>query len=148
MIACTSPSATVRSIPFRISRPSASRACRLWISSIITGLPDAAFEADREELLRLDRELHRQLLQDVPAEAVDDQGQRVLVGEAALAAIEQLVVADLRGRRLVLDPGRRVAHLDIGNGVGAAAVADQQRVALRVVARTLGARLHPDEAPI
>ena len=68
--------------------------------------------------------------------------------EPALAAIEQLVVADLRGRRLVLDPGRGVAHLDIGHGVGAAAVADQQRVALRVVARALGPRLHPHEAAI
>src|SRR4051794_32410227 len=106
MIACTSPSPTDRSIPFRISRPSASRrACRFLISSIITSvvpakagthcafeLADAAFEAHREEFLRLDRELHRQFLQDLLAEAVDDQRQGVLVGEAALAAIEQLVL--------------------------------------------------------
>src|SRR5579863_1994813 len=86
---------------------------RVTPSSLIVS-PDAAFEADGEELLRFDRELHRQFLQHVLAEAVDDQGQRVLVLDAALAAIKQLVVADLRGRRLMLDARRGVAHLDIG----------------------------------
>src|SRR5205823_10310306 len=86
----------------------APNSSRVMVSSLIASSPDAAFEADGEELLRLDRELHRQLLQDVPAEPVDDQRQRILVGETALAAIEQLVLADLRGRRLVLDPGRGV----------------------------------------
>src|SRR5438045_433058 len=158
MIACTSPAPTDRSIPFRISRPSASRACRLTISSIMLGLShsnsacpgltratsrpssttqsrcprmagsspamtivycsrsltDAAFEADGQELLRLDRELHRQLLQHLFAEPVDDQRQRVFVGKPALAAVEQLVLADLRGRRLAFDAGRRVAHHDTG----------------------------------
>src|SRR6185437_4558654 len=76
---------------------------------------DAAFEADGEELLRLDREFHRQLLQHFLAEAVDDQRQRVLGAETALAAIEQLVIADLRGGGLVLDAGGGVAHLDIGH---------------------------------
>src|SRR5437588_3003323 len=80
-------------------------------------LTDAAFEADGQQLLRLDRELHRQLLQHLFAEAVDDQRQRVFVRKAALAAVEQLVLADLRGRRLVFDAGRRVAHLDIGHRV-------------------------------
>ncbi len=55
--------------------------------------------------------------------------------EAALPAVEQLVLADLRGRRLVLDLRGRVLHLDVGEGVRAALVAEQQRVALRVVAR-------------
>src|SRR5258707_8373783 len=117
MIACTSPSATDRSMPFRISRPSSSRACRFLISSITQNrfksvarplcvLPadytsaDTAFEAHRQQLLRLDGELHRQLLQDFLAKSVDDQRQRILVLDAALAAIEQLVLADLRGRRL------------------------------------------------
>src|SRR5207248_10542236 len=68
----------------------------------------AAFEADREQLLRLDREFHRQLLQHLLAEAVDDERQRILVREAALPAIEHLVLADLRCRRFVLDARRGV----------------------------------------
>src|SRR3954453_4305151 len=111
-------------------------------------LANAAFKAHGEQFLRLDRELHRQFLQDLLAEAVDDQRQRVLVRQAALAAVEELVLADLRCRCLVLDMGRRVAHLDIGHGMRAAAGADQQRVALRVVARPLGPGLHPHETTI
>src|SRR5688500_4664831 len=41
-------------------------------------LSDRAFEADRNELLRLDGELHRKLLQHVLDEAVDDQRHRLL----------------------------------------------------------------------
>src|SRR5205823_11981429 len=73
---------------------------------------------------------------------------RTLIAQSALAAIELLVLADLRGRRLVLDLGRGIAHLDVGHGVRAATVADQERVALRVVARRLGPRLHPHEPAI
>ena len=60
---------------------------------------------------------------------------RLLLRDPALAAVEQLVVGDLRGRRLVLDLRERVPRLDVGKRVRAAAVADQERVALRVVAR-------------
>ena len=67
----------------------------------------AAFEADAEQLLRLDRELHRQLLEDFLAEAVDDHVHRVLGRDAALLAVEDLVLADLRRRGLVLDLRRR-----------------------------------------
>ena len=55
--------------------------------------------------MRLDREFHGQLLHHLLAEAVDDQPDRVLVGKAALAAVEQLVLADLGGGRLMLDLG-------------------------------------------
>src|SRR5690349_19167175 len=48
----------------------------------------------------------------------------------------------------MLDLGRRIAYLDIGYGVRAAAVTDQQRVALRVVAGALRPRLHPNEPTI
>src|ERR1700741_807401 len=98
---------------------------------------DTTPEAHGQQLLRLDRKLHRQFLEHFLAEAVDDQRDRILGAQAALAAIEQLIVADLRGGRLVLDSGRRVAYLDIGHGMGAAPVTDQQRIALRVVSRVL-----------
>src|SRR5262249_39725408 len=109
---------------------------------------DAAFEAHGEQLLRLDREFHRQLLEHFLAEPVDDQRDGILGTQTTLSAIEQLILADLRSRRFVLDAGRWVAYLDVGNGMGAAALADQQRVTLRVVARALRAGLHPYQATV
>jgi hypothetical protein len=55
--------------------------------------------------------------------------------QAALLAEIELVVADLGGGGLVLHDGRRVFALDVGKGVRGARIADQQRIALRVVAR-------------
>src|SRR5215510_6383556 len=112
MMACTSPAAILRSRPFRICLP-ATVTWRFWISSILTfflsGIStDAAFEADADELLGFDGEFHGELLQHFLAEAVDDQGHRVLGRQAALPAIEELVLADLRGRRLMLDARRAV----------------------------------------
>src|SRR3546814_36643 len=171
MMACTSPLPTFRSIPFRIGF-SATFTCRLLISIIVSVPPvaaalrrpgrrrvvvrerrarasaDAALQADADELLRLDRELHRKLLEHFAAEAVDDQRHGVLFGDAALAAKEELVLADLRGRRLMLDPGRAVLAFDIGEGVRAAAVADEQAVALGVVTRPLRLRRHADESAV
>src|SRR5690606_6983398 len=66
----------------------------------------------------------------------------------SLAAVEELVVADLRGRGLVLDLGRVVLDLDVGERVRAALGADEQRVALRVVARTGGGPQHLHQAPV
>jgi hypothetical protein len=60
--------------------------------------------ADHEDtVLRFHRELHRQLLEHLLAEAVDDHRHRVLGGRCRAAAVEQLVLADLRGGGLVLD---------------------------------------------
>ena len=100
-------------------------------------LTDRAFEADRNELLRLDRELHGQLLEDLLAEAVNDHADRALGADAAGEEVEQLVLADLRCRRLVFERSRSVPALDVGDGMGAAPIADQQRVALRIVACAL-----------
>src|SRR6516225_11913371 len=79
MIACTSPPFTERSMPCRISRPSASCACKSLFSSIGTTAvmappsADAAFEAHGEQLLCFDREFHRQLFEHFLAKSVDDQ---------------------------------------------------------------------------
>src|SRR5207244_2605130 len=95
-----------------------------------------------EQLLRFDRELHWQLAEDFPAEPADDQVDRVLGRETALTTVKDLVLADLRRRRFVLDFGGRVLDLEVRKGVRPALVADEQRVALRVVARP--ARLFGD----
>src|SRR3546814_4609495 len=77
-MACTSPASIVRSIPFRIGLPS-TVACRFLISSMLRSDPrntcrfeltDAAFQRDADQLLRLDGELHGELLHDLAAEAV------------------------------------------------------------------------------
>src|SRR5690606_34456857 len=111
-------------------------------------LSDRTLEADLEELLGFDREFHGQLAEYLLAEAVDDHRDRVLLADAAAAAIEHLVFADLGGGGLVLDRGRGVLDLDVGEGVRAALLADQQRVALGVVARALCAALHPHQAAV
>ena len=91
MIACTSPAPTRQVDPLQDLRALRERACRFLISDIMRSAElgscgnfqiasaDAAFEADREQLLRLDRELHRQFLQHLLAEAVDDQRQRIFL---------------------------------------------------------------------
>ena len=68
--------------------------------------------------------------------------------EPALLQVEDLVLADLRRRRLVLDRRRVVADLDVRERVRAAAVADEHRVALRVVARARRLRQHLHAAAI
>src|SRR5690606_11485367 len=158
MMACTSPGFTSRVSPLRISRP-LTDAWRFSIFSIVrdSGLgtrdsegrsSDGAFQRYFQELLGFDGEFHRQLAEHLLAGAVDDHRDRVLLADAAATAIEQLVVADLGGRCLVLDGGRRVPDLDVGEGMGAALLADQHRVALGVVARALGAAVDLDQAAV
>src|SRR5690606_31155045 len=77
-----------------------------------------------------------------------DQRDRVLLGDAAAAAVEQLVIADLGGGGLVLDGRIGVLHLDVGEGVGPALLADQQAVALGVVARAVGIAVDLDQAAV
>jgi hypothetical protein len=101
-------------------------------------LADRPFEADGDQLLGFDHEFHRQVLQHVADETIDDQRHSFFLVEAALQAVEHLVVGDLRSGGFVLEDGGAVAALDIGNRVGAALVADEQRVALGEVAGVLG----------
>src|SRR5919109_5390085 len=105
MIACTWPRSIDRSTPRRISRPP-PRTCRF--STTRSRLSNAALQADAQELLRLDGEFHRQVPEHFPAEAAHDQIHRILGRQPALPAIEDLVLADFRCRRFVLDARRRI----------------------------------------
>ena len=142
MMACTSPGAHLEVEPLEdlpgadlyVQVPDAEHA------SLPVPQPTAPSRLTDKQVLRFDRELHRQLLEHRLAEAVDDHVHRVLLRDPAAAAIEELVVGDLRGRRLVLDDRGRVADLHVREGVRAALVAHQQRVALRVIARAVGRR--------
>src|SRR5436190_17321812 len=78
-------------------------------------LSDAALQRDRDQLLRFYRKLHRQLLQHVLHEAVDHEANRFFLAEAALDAIKQHVLGNLRRRRFVLERRRRILRLDIGH---------------------------------
>src|SRR2546421_12794650 len=99
----------------------------------------AALEADSEQLLRFDGKLHRPLAKDFFAETIHNHVDRVLGREAALVAVKDLVLADFRSRGLMFDARAGVLHLDIGEGVRAAFVAEQERIALGEVARVGGA---------
>jgi hypothetical protein len=63
-------------------------------------------------------------------------------------AVEHLVIGNLGRRGFMLEHSGAVAALDIGHGMGAALVADQQRVALGEVAGVLGLGVGRDLAAI
>ena len=71
-------------------------------------------------------ELHRQFPEDLFTEATHNHVDRIFFGDAALFAIEDLILANLRRRCLVLDARRAVLDLEVGEGVRAALVANQQ----------------------
>src|SRR3990172_1540069 len=153
MMAWTSPRLTVRSSPLKISAsPAAAWRFRTSSSGRLCFLPpgltlaNGPFETHLQQLRGFHRELERQLLEHAPAEAVDDHLLGVLLRDAALPAVEELVVADLGGGSLVLHAGRRVAHLDVGHGVGATLVAYQQGIAAGEVPRA-GGRGHDLHEP-
>src|SRR5271156_518602 len=105
MMACTSPGLTSRLIPLRISLP-ATRALKseiFSIGAIKARSADRSLQAHTQQVLGLHREFHRQFLEHDLAEAAHDHVDRVLRGDTALQAVEQLVLADLRGARLVLN---------------------------------------------
>ena len=90
-----------------------------------------------QELLRLHGEFHREARKYFSCVAVDDEADGVLGRDAPLVAVEELVLADLGSRRLVLHDGRGVQAPDVREGVRPAQGTDQQAVALRIVAGLL-----------
>lgn len=107
-----------------------------------------AFEVDLQQLLGLDGELHGQLVHYLLGVAVDDEPHDLLGGNAALLAVEDLLLVDLGGGGLVLGGGVGASNLYVGKGVGAAAVAEQQGVALGVVAGAAGGGGHAHQAAV
>src|SRR6185369_14677046 len=75
------------------------------------GCPRVTISADRalhlqlDQAVQLDRVLHRQLFGDRLDEPVDDHLRGLLLVEPAALQVEELLVADLRDRRLVSDVG-------------------------------------------
>src|ERR1700730_1406672 len=96
-----------------------SRACREWREVVperdCPGQPSAntACQRDRDQLLRLDREFHRQLLQHVLHKAVDHEADCFFLAQPALHAVEQHVLRYLRRGRFMLEQRRGILRLDI-----------------------------------
>ena len=151
MMACTSPGPTARSMPLRISLPS-TPAWRFLISSMVWFAPFMAFPVPSPTPLSLTPPpfqadpssfcastansigSSRKTSLQKPFTIIDTASSR---SRAALLAVEDLVLADLGGGGLVLHLRDGVLDLDVRERVRAALVADQQRVALRVVARAV-----------
>src|SRR5690606_36865757 len=73
-------------------------------------------------------------------EAAHDHRARLLLREPAAHQVEELLLADLRDRRLVTDARALLLDLDVREGVRPGRIVQQQRVALDVrlrVVRTL-----------
>src|SRR3954453_9850452 len=110
-------------------------------SGEVVALANRALHLQLDEAVHLDRVLHRQLLDDRLDEAVDDQLRRLLLREPVGHEVEELLLADLRDRRLVADVDVVLADADRRVGVRAALLVEEERVAddlrLRAV-RALG----------
>src|SRR5262249_18713856 len=96
-------------------------------------LPDAPLQTHPKQFLGFHRELHRQLAKDFFTEAIDDHVDGVLGRQAALLAIEDLVLTDLGSGSFVFHLGTWVFDLDIGEGMGAALIAQEQGITLAVI---------------
>ena len=72
------------------------------------------FQTQSQQCLRLDRKFHRQFLEHGFTETVNNHRHGVFGGQSALLAKEQLVFADLGGRRFMFNLSGRLFDLDIG----------------------------------
>src|ERR1700730_12022956 len=95
---------------------------------------DAPFERNRDQFLRFHREFHWQMLQHIAHEAVDDQSRRLFARKPALHAIKQLILGNLRRRRLMFELRAGGLRFDIRHRMGAARIADEQRIAIGEIA--------------
>ncbi len=84
------------------------------------------FKANGQQFLRLHSELQRQLGEDVFTETVDDHRDGIVFADPALQAVEQLIFANPRGGRLVLQLGVPVRE---GREVAVDAIFDSVSVA-------------------
>ena len=103
-----------------------------------------SFERDAEELLRLDRKFHRELVHYLAGITVDNQPHGLFGRDAALLTVKELLFTDFTGCRLVFYDCRLVLDVGIRERVRTASRAEQEAVTLAVVARAFrtGRHLH------
>src|SRR6185436_16062310 len=107
-----------------------------------------AFHLELDQPVHLNGVLERELLGDRLDEAGDDHRRRLVLGNPAAHQIEELLVADLRDRRLVTDVDLVLVDLDVRVGVGARVLVEDQRVAHDLRLRALRALRNLEEAAI
>mmetsp|Transcript_18800 Transcript_18800/g.52716 ORF Transcript_18800/g.52716 Transcript_18800/m.52716 type:complete len:373 (-) Transcript_18800:1052-2170(-) len=112
------------------------------------GLAHSALELQAHELVHLGSKLKRQLIEHLPAEARDDGAHRLLLVNASLLEVEELVLTNLAGTGLMLHLRTRLPHINVGVGVGSCTVADEHGVALGEVAGALGVWLDLHQTPV
>ena len=100
----------------------------------LINLSDRAFQRDLQQLLRLNGKFHRQLVHHFLGIAVDNQSDGILGRNTALVAVEHLYFIDFRSGSFMFHYRRIVLHVDVRERVRTASVAQQQAVALRIVA--------------
>ena len=115
---------------------------------LLSLLPNGPLQLQAHQLVDFRSKLQRQLVKHLAAETADDRRDGGLGRDAALLEVEQLLLADLRGRRLVLHSGARVADGDVRVGVRGARVADQHGVALGEVSSSRGGGQNGDGAAV
>src|SRR5947209_16639897 len=81
-------------------------------SSEGAALANRTLHLQLDQPVHLDGVLHRELLGDRLDEAVDDQLRGLLLGDAVRHQVEELVLTDLRNRRLVPDVDVVLADAD------------------------------------
>ena len=111
-------------------------------------LSDTSFQTYSKQPLGLDGEFHRQVLEYFLAKSVNDHGNGIVRGHAALPAIKKLVFVDPGSGRFMLCPGSPVTHLKSRECICAAPVSHEKRIALSVIAGPHGFRHHLHEASV
>src|SRR5436305_8387516 len=92
-------------------------------------LADRPFHLELNEAVHLDRVLQWKLLRDRLDEAGDDHRRRLGLREAARHQVEELLLADLRNRRLVADVDVVLIDAELRRGGGALVLREDQRLA-------------------
>ena len=80
-------------------------------------LTDAALKLHTKQTLGFDRKFHRQLQKHILAEAVNNQRDCIFLRDPALLQIEQLLLADFRGRSFMLHRRHGTVLLTVGGAV-------------------------------
>src|SRR4051794_2956621 len=109
---------------------------------------NGALHLELDEAVHLHRVLHRELLYDRLDEAVDDQLAGLVLRDSAGHQVEELLLADLRHRRLVADVHVVLADPDRRVGVRARVLVEQQRVADHLGAGAVRALGHLEQPAI
>src|SRR2546426_8118858 len=101
-------------------------------------LTNRTFQLQTQQARCFNRKLHRELQKNILTKTVDDERDCILLRDAALHQIEQLLFADARSRGLMFYLRGVVHHFDVRERVRASIRTNQHRIALRIVPRVLG----------